>query len=219
MAFQWQNEANLIQTELQSSQDECDEVRRRTEEVELMVISKDEKISSLVVMLQESLERENEEKDKVELLKISVESLRDREKVKETPQKSKPADLTTPPLGSSHSPTEEFEELSFWGKDKEQDGRTPGLDTKNGVPVSVSESASLAKRVLITWDRTPASRSRNARTDTSKGPRTVSSTTYLMTVRTCCTYSESIAVCALIIHTLLRIPLACHLLPCTAYDT
>lgn len=185
VAFQWQNEAKLIETELQSSQDECDEVRKRTEEVELMVISKDEKINSLVVMLQEALERENEEKDKVELLKVSVEKFRDREKMKETPPKSNPADLTTPPPGSSHPPTEEIEELSFWGKDKEQDGRTPNLDTKNGVSVSVSESASLAKRVLITWDRTPASKSRNARTDISKGPRTVSSTTYLMTVRTC----------------------------------
>jgi hypothetical protein len=182
VAFQWQNEAKLIETELQSSQEECEEVKRKAEEAELLVSSKDEKISSLVLMLQEALERENEEKEKADLLKSTVESSRDGEKgrEKETPPKSRTDDLTTPPQGTSRPPLEESEELSFWGKEKEQDGRTPG-------PVSVSESASLAKRVLITWDRTPASsRSRALRADVDKGSRTVSYSAFLMTVRTCC---------------------------------
>lgn len=184
VAFQWQNEAKLIETELQSSQDECDEAKRKAEEAELLVCTKDEKISSLVLMLQEALERENEEKEKAEILKSSGDRERQLLHEPETPSRSKAGgDLTTPPPVASHPPlADESEELSFWAKDL--DGRTPREDAKNGASVSVSVSASLAKRVLITWDRTPVSRSRAVRAGTDKSSRTVSYSAFLMTVRT-----------------------------------
>ena len=205
VAFQWQNEAKLIETELQSSQEECDEVKRKAEEAELLVCTKDEKINSLVLMLQEALEKENEVKEKAEALKSSLDSLRDREEKererereregqRETPPKSKAGDLTTPPQGAPRPHAEESDEQSFWAKEKEQDGRTPGPDIKNGV--SMSESASLAKRVLITWDRTPASSRSRARAETGRAPRTVSYSAFLMTVRTCHPHSDSVAMCA-----------------------
>lgn len=199
VAFQWQGEAKLLESDLLAVQEECNEVKRKAEEAELLVCSKDEKIGSLVLMLQEALEREKEkEKEKDEMRKCLSEA-KERESV-ETPIKisADKADITTPT--SSMPPTASSSNITpskDTDKDTDKDtGNIPGIDdpdsfwsnerttndvltTKDPGSTKTGASSSLAKRVLITWDRTQGGK---GRVKVVKSSGSVSYTAFLMMV-------------------------------------
>ena len=186
----WQGEAKLLESELEAAQEECNEIKRKAEEAELLVCSKDEKIGSLVLMLQEAMESQKEkEREKEEMKKSLLEAMRNNA---ETPSKNKAdsIDLTTPsssmppPIISSTTATSTNTDTgngasiedsdSFWTNDRytPDSMKSPG-SAKSGA------SSSLAKRVLITWDRTQGGK---GRAKVAKVPGSVSSTAFLMMV-------------------------------------
>lgn len=191
VAFQWHGEASLLETDLKSSQEECSELKRKTEEVETVVMAKDEKIAALVLILQETLEREKEreredEAKRVLALQASSSSAPPKD-LGPPPMASTPAHasaslsappMTAPPMTAPLSITPSADDPdNFWSDQKSPEGHHHGLDstTKTGA------SASLAKRVLITWDRTPGGR---VKPSAPRSTGAVSFSAFLMTVRT-----------------------------------
>jgi hypothetical protein len=189
VAFQWHGEASLLETDLKSSQEECSELKRKTEEVETVVMAKDEKIAALVLILQETLEREKEreredEAKRVFALKASSSSAPPKD-LGPPPMASTPAHasasappMTAPPMTAPLSVTPSADDPdNFWSDQKSPEGLHHGMDstTKTGA------SASLAKRVLITWDRTPGGR---VKPSAPRSTGAISFSAFLMTVRT-----------------------------------
>ena len=189
VAFQWHGEASLLETDLKSSQEECSELKRKTEEVETVVMAKDEKIAALVLILQETLEREKEreredEAKKALALQASSSSAPPKD-LGPPPMASTPAPaslsappMTAPPMTAPLRVTPSADDPdNFWSDQRSPEGLDHGLDsaTKTGA------SASLAKRVLITWDRTPGGRVKPL---APRSTGAVSFSAFLMTVRT-----------------------------------
>ena len=189
VAFQWHGEASLLETDLKSSQEECAEVRKKTEEAETAVMAKDEKIAALVLILQETLEREKEREREDEAKKALAiqESLSPSLSLSSGP----PRDLGPPmpstpipaaaPAASSATPSAD-EPDSFWSDQKSPEGHSQGMGMGVGMDTGAKTgaSASLAKRVLITWDRTPGGR---VKPSPPRSGGAVSFSAFLMMVR------------------------------------
>lgn len=183
VAFQWHGEASLLETDLKSSQEECAEVRKKTEEAEMAVMAKDEKIAALVLILQETLEREKEREREdeakkalavLESLSISSGPPRDLGMTSAPPIPSTPAPAAA---ASSVIPSAD-EPDSFWSDQKSPEGHSQGMGMDTGARTGAS--ASLAKRVLITWDRTPGGR---VKPSPPRSGGAVSFSAFLMMVR------------------------------------
>lgn len=154
-------------------------------------MAKDEKIAALVLILQETLEREKEreredEAKRVVALQASSSSAPPRD-LGPPPMASTPAHasasappMTAPPMTAPLSVTPSADDPdNFWSDQKSPDGLHHGLDST----AKTGASASLAKRVLITWDRTPGGR---VKPSAPRSSGAVSFSTFLMTVRTAC---------------------------------
>ena len=185
VAFQWHGEASLLETDLKSSQEECAEVRKKTEEAETAVMAKDEKIAALVLILQETLEREKEREREDEAKK----ALAIQESLTLSLSSGPPRDLGPPmpstpipaaaPAASSATPSAD-EPDSFWSDQKSPEGHSQGMGVGMDTGAKTGASASLAKRVLITWDRTPGGR---VKPSPPRSGGAVSFSAFLMMVR------------------------------------
>ena len=172
----------MLETDLKVSQGECAELRRKTEDSEMVVMAKDEKIAALVLILQETLEREKEREREDEAKRVLA--------VKESSSSAPPRDIgitSAPPMASTPAPTpaptatssatpSADEPDSFWCDQKPSEGLNQSLDTA----ARTGATASLAKRVLITWDRTPGGR---VKPSAARSGGAVSFSSFLMMVR------------------------------------
>lgn len=170
-------------------------------------MAKDEKIAALVLILQETLEREKEREREDEAkkalavqesLSLASDPPRDLGMTSAPPIPSTPAPASAAATASSVTPSAD-EPDSFWSDQKSPDGHSQGMGMDTGAKTGAS--ASLAKRVLITWDRTPGGR---VKPSPPRSGGAVSFSAFLMMVRKIIEWSNLALIISL--HIFLSLP-------------